>query len=91
MEKVNFLSFGCRCVTYPFSIRTFFFFRPGKRTQNRNSNRNFVVHIFVYQRVVQVEAQDKGQANQIFDIFSIGNPYNGCIYVYIYISLLLGL
>ena len=25
MEKVNFLSFGCRCVTYPFSIRTFFF------------------------------------------------------------------
>ena len=25
MEKINFLSFGCRCVTYPFSMRTFFF------------------------------------------------------------------
>ena len=23
--KINFLSFGCRCVTYPFSMRTFFF------------------------------------------------------------------
>ena len=43
------------------------------------------------QRSSSIEAQDKGQANQIFDIFSIGNPYNGCIYVYIYISLLLGL
>ena len=25
MEKINFLSFGCRCVTYPFSMRTLFF------------------------------------------------------------------
>ena len=31
-----------------------FFVRPGKRKQNQNSNRNFVVHIFVYQMRVQV-------------------------------------